>query len=504
MTETNSYATILRSSAIMGAASVINILSGLVRVKAIAVLLGPAGVGLFGIYQNLISTAAIVSSLGFGTVGTRQIAAAKANGSVSDIAAARRALFWGALVLAALGGMAFFLMRDRIATSIIADPLRASEVGWLALGVTLTVLAGSQTALLNGLRRVGDLARIQVASGLLGMLLGVGALLLWRESGLLVLILIGPMSSFALGHWYVNKLGRINTGPTPLHKLAGQWRIMVRLGVPFMLAALVTGVGHLAVRTLVQRDLGLDALGQFQAAWTIGMTYLTFVVTAMATDYYPRLSGCIGDKPTACRLVNQQTEVALLLVGPMLIALLALTPWVIRLLYTAEFAPAVEVLRWQLLGDVFKVLSFPLGFVLLACGAGKTFVLTESIAIAVFVLGVGFGLPYLGVLATGVAFLAMYLAYLPLVFWVARKRIGFAWTRAVKIQAGIVIVVAVLVAGLGHVSDISSAIVGVMLAMIMGFYALVRFAEMGEMGGPAGRLAVLSREIVGRLGGPLK
>lgn len=499
MTEVNSYATILRSSLIMGAASVINILSGLVRVKAIAVLLGPAGVGLYGIYLNLISTAAIVSSLGFGTVGTRQIAAAQENGSVSEIAATRRALFWGMLALAALGGMVFFLMRERIAASIIADPLRGSEVGWLALGVTLTVLAGSQTALLNGLRRVGDLARIQVASGLLGAGLGVGALLLWRESGLLVLILIGPMTSFALGHWYVNKLGRINTGPTPLHDLAGQWRVMVRLGVPFMLAALVTGFGHLAVRTLVQRDLGLDALGQFQAAWTIGMTYLTFVVSAMATDYYPRLSGCIGNKPAACRLVNEQTEVALLLVGPMLIALLALTPWVIRLLYTAEFAPAAEILRWQLLGDIFKVLSFPLGFVLLAAGAGKTFVLTESIAITVFVLGVGVAIPYLGVLATGVAFLAMYLVYLPLVYWIARRRIGFAWTRVVKIQAAVLIVMAVVVAGLGHVSDMASAAVGIILAVIMGFYMLVRFAEMGEMSGPARRLAVLSREIVGRL-----
>lgn len=499
MTQSSSYKTILRSSSIMGAASVINILSGLVRVKAIAVLLGPAGVGLFGIYQNLISTAATISALGFGTVGTRQIAAAQASGSTSDIAAARRALFWGTLMLAVLGTAAFFLLRDRIATSVLADPVRGGEVGWLALGVALSVMAGSQTALLNGLRRVGDLARIQVASGLVGAVLGVGALLLWRDGGLLVLILIGPMTSFVLGHWYVNKLGPIKTGPTPLRKLAGQWRVMVQLGTPFMLAALVTGLGLLAVRTLVQRDLGLDQLGQFQAAWSIGMVYLTFVLTAMATDYYPRLSGCIDDKPAACRLVNEQTEVALLLAGPMLIALLALAPWVIQLLYTAEFAPAVEILRWQLLGDILKVLSFPLGFVLLACGAGKTFVFTESSAIAVFVTGVAFGLPYFGVLATGVAFLAMYIVYLPLVFWVSRKRIGFAWTRAVKIQAAVLTIAVALVAGLGHVSDMASAAVGLILAAALGLYSLTRIAEMGEIGGPAGRLAVLSRKIVGKL-----
>ena len=105
------------------------------------------------------------------------------------------------------------------------------------------------------------------------------------------------------------------------------------------------------------------------------MTYLGFVLGAMGTDYYPRLSACIHDPAAACRLVNEQTEVALLLTAPALIALLAVSPWLIPLLYTAEFAPAVGILHFQLLGDLLKVMSWPLGFVILAAGAGRTFIL---------------------------------------------------------------------------------------------------------------------------------
>ena len=74
MSESNSYRQILRSSSIIGGASAINIVIGLVKMKAVALLLGPAGVGLIGLLTNLVGLVSSVAGLGFGNVGTRQIA----------------------------------------------------------------------------------------------------------------------------------------------------------------------------------------------------------------------------------------------------------------------------------------------------------------------------------------------------------------------------------------------------------------------------------------------
>ena len=52
--EGKSYRQILRSTSIIGGASVINILIGLVRVKVAAVLLGPAGIGLIGLFKAML------------------------------------------------------------------------------------------------------------------------------------------------------------------------------------------------------------------------------------------------------------------------------------------------------------------------------------------------------------------------------------------------------------------------------------------------------------------
>jgi PST family polysaccharide transporter len=496
----NSYRTILRSSAIMGGSSVVNVLVGLARMKVAALVLGPAGVGLIGLLQNLMGTAAGLSALGLSSAGTRQLAAAAANERAGDIASARRALFWGSLFLAATGGLVFFLLRDTLAARVLNDPGRAREVGWLALGVVLTVAAGSQRALLNGFRRIGDLARLQIASGVCSAVVGILVLLAWGKGGMVFFIIIAPLASFVLGHWYVAQLGHLRQAPTPLHMLAGQWRAMVRLGSAFMVSTLAVSLGQLVVRSVIQHRLGAEPLGQFQAAWAISMTYLSFVLSAMMTDYYPRLTAVVHDRKEASRVVNEQTEVALLLGGPAVIALMAVAPLIVELLYSHEFAAAADVLRWQLLGDVLKIASWPLSIVLLASGSGRALLASEGTAVSVFVAGTWLGMPHIQIQAAGVSFLLMYVAYLPLVYWLARPRIDFSWRPAVKRQIAIIGVAALSIMLLAHVTELGAALAGCAVSIALGVYGLGRLGTMAELGGRIGRLAALSRRAGAAMG----
>ncbi len=493
----SSYRTILRSTSIIGGAQVITIAASVVKMKAAAMLLGPAGVGMVGLYVNLIQTAAAIASLGIGTVGTRQIATAHAEGGEVAVGRTRRALFWGTLALAVIGSVLFWLSSDWIARIVLADETRAADVRWLSLGVALTVASGSQGALLTGLRRVGDLARISIGAGVIGGALGVLAIWLWGAQGLIAMILIAPLVTFLFGHVYVARLGPPAGPPAPLPEMAQEWGAMAQLGLAFMISGLVTVLGNLAARTLVQRDLGPEALGQFQAAWTIAAAYLGFVLGAMGTDYYPRLTAAIADHAAAARIVNEQTEVALLLCAPVLLAMLGLAPWVVRLLYSADFGPAIEILRWQLLGDILKVMSWPLGFVLLAAGLGKTFIVTESLGMGVLVLAVLVGLPLIGLKATGVAYLATYAAYLPLVWWLGGRRIGFQWTRAVRAQAAALIAAAAVVDVAGRWSDPLGAGLGVLLAAGMGVWALMRLSARIEAVGRLEEIAAVGERMKG-------
>jgi PST family polysaccharide transporter len=349
------------------------------------------------------------------------------------------------------------------------------------------------------MRRIGDIARLNVFGSAISTALGIGLLWRWGKAGLVAYILVGPLASFVLGHLYVSRLPNAGTESVTLHELTREWKMLLRLGLAMVAAGLVQQFAQLWIRIDVARVLGAQSLGQYQAAWTISMQYVSFVLMAMGTDYYPRLTGVIHNHKAARNLVNEQTEIATLLSAPVFIAMMAVAPWVIHLLYAASFTPAIGILRWQVLGDVLKVPVWTLGFLILAAGDGKTFFLTETTALLVLT-GLITGLaPIMGLPITGIAYLAMYAFYLPLVYWLARRRIGFHWSRSVLILSIVTFAICIAV-------DIITALthwgmlVGCVTAVAVAAYSLGRITLMSDMGGPVGHLGAKARQLTALFG----
>ena len=80
------YSQILTSTALIGGSSVLNIAFGIVRIKAMAMFLGPAGVGLMGLYGSIADLTHSAAGMGIPSSGVRQIAEAVGSGEVERIA----------------------------------------------------------------------------------------------------------------------------------------------------------------------------------------------------------------------------------------------------------------------------------------------------------------------------------------------------------------------------------------------------------------------------------
>ncbi|HUZ05759.1 MAG TPA: O-antigen translocase, partial [Acidobacteriaceae bacterium] len=476
-----------------------NILIGLVRTKVLAILLGPAGVGLVGLYRGLVDTGSTVANMGLNIVGTRQIAEADAREDDRALAVARRAIFWAAIVLACTGGLVMWSFRRLLAERVLGNATHAGIVGWLSLGVAFAVGAASQGALIQGMRRIGDIARVTVYGAIANTVVGIALIWRWGYAGLVFYVLVMPVASFLLGWLYVSRLPKVADHDISLPEMTEQWKMLLRLGIPFMGAALATPLILLWIRIDVSNVLGTEALGQFQASWTISTQYIALVLGAMAADYYPRLTGVMQDHAAATRLVNEQTEIALLLSAPIFLAMMGLAPWVLRVLYTADFAPAVVILRWQVLSDVLKVAAWPLGFVILAAGDGRNFFLSETSSLLIMGVLIAGLLRTFGLEMTGIAYLACYIFLLPLVYWLAKSRIGFAWSRSVVRLLAVAFVVC---AGVGLVASTTQwgALVGCVASVAFGIHAVGRLSHMSDLGGSAGRIGDMARRLTAGFG----
>src|SRR5262249_20268551 len=125
---------------------------------------------------------------------------------------------------------------------------------------------------------------------------------------------------------------------------------LLKLGLAFMVAALMTMGATYLVRVLVLHHLGIAATGIYQAAANLSSVYVAVILRAMFTDFYPRLAAAADDRREFTALVNHQIEVGALLALPGILATITLAPFVITMFYSSEFLPSVGILRWQIMG----------------------------------------------------------------------------------------------------------------------------------------------------------
>jgi O-antigen/teichoic acid export membrane protein len=205
---------------------------------------------------------------------------------------------------------------------------------------------------------------------------------------------------------------------------------MVALGITLTVSTLLGIVATWLLNLFIRHTGGLADVGLYQSATAITTGYIGFVFSAMAMDYFPRLAAVSEDPEAVCGSVNRQGEMVMLVAAPIVVALLATTPLVVRLLLSAEFTAVIPVVRWMGLALIFKTASFAMGYISFAKGDRRTFLWLEGVLSNL--LNVGFALcGYLlwGLTGLGVGTLATYMIYFAVVSVVAYRRYDFRFER---------------------------------------------------------------------------
>lgn len=419
-----SYATILRSSAVMGASFAIVMVASFIRMKFMAVFLGPSGVGLLGMLSTVLDLCVAVAGLGVQQSGIRQVAAAANDTARRDVASALR---WLSLGLGVFGAGLLAILALPISNLTFGSEHYTSAIALLAVALLLRIIGGGQLALLQGLRQIGVLARANIASAFLSTAICVPMVYFWREQAIApaVVTLAGATT---LVVWYLGR--RFTPGQhASWPAIATQSRELVHLGLLFMASTLLTtGAAYLA-RIVILQSAGIDGAGLYQAAWAVGVLYSGFILQAMGSDFFPRLSGLAHDDSAANRLVNEQIRVSILLAGPGVLGTITLAQLVMSVFYSAEFEAAANTLRWISFGTFLQTLAWPAGFILLAKGAKRPFFWLELSTAALQIALTMVMVPIYGHEGAGMAFCLMYLSHTLGVSYLAGRASGFAWDR---------------------------------------------------------------------------
>ncbi len=425
----SSHVQALKSSSIIGGSTAIVMLIRMVRTKAIAVLLGPGGVGIEAILDSVASLSRTIFDLGVSSSGVRQVAAAVGSGNEHAIAQTVFALRRVCFALGVVGAATLFLTRHVVSRLAFGSAEHASSIGLLAIIPLLGAVTGGQGALLQGMRRIGDLARVNIVGTLASVVVTVPIVMIWGVAGIpYYMVLAAGAGAFV--SWIHARRVPFARVSLSLREVWREAAGLLRLGLAFMASAVMSAGVLFLLRALVVRTEGAAGAGQFQAASALSMVYVGFILQAMGTDFYPRLTAAASDTARSNQLVNEQSEVALLLALPGVLGTIAFAPWVVRIFYSSQFDQAAEVLCWQMSGNFLRVVSWPMGFMLLAQGRGTLFVLTDAAAWTVYLVLAWVGLQRFGLPGMGMAFLGLYTFHVVMIAIVVAACTGFRWSAA--------------------------------------------------------------------------
>ena len=483
--EGDSYAQILKSTFVMGGASVVNIFLGIVRNKVIALLLNPSGMGLLGVYQSITSLTSTVSGMGINESGARQVALSFGTGDHFKISSTFLSLRRIAFFTGICGSFLLLLSSKWISLLTFSNKGHTFDLALLSVTLFLGAVSGGQLALIQGTRRIDYLARINVLGAFWGTILSLPIVFFLGMKGIVSYLIIMSATNIITSWWYSKKI-KIVASKTNWRNSLLDAKPLLTLGTAFMIGNLIIVSAQYLLRVLVMRYLGLDAAGEYQAAAILSTVYVGILFKAMATDFYPRLSAASLNDQECGFLVNKQIETGLLLAVPGILATLTFAPLVIVLFYSSKFMLAVDVLRWQILGVFLQVVTWPLGYILRAKGDGRLFVATEIFGNSVYLILAWIGIKYFGLLGIGVAFFVTNAAYFILIHRISRTKYSFSFA-AENINIILILAAATITTFISpYILPRFSILVNIFIIIIISVYSLK------EIKRRVGTLAILS------------
>lgn len=344
----NSYKSILKGTSIFGGVQVFQILLALIRGKFVAILLGPAGMGVAALYTTTANTLQQFASLGLNLAVVKEVAANRdERQKISTVfAVARRLIVMSAL----LGACVCLLFSPLLSRWTFGDDAHTFGFMLLAVMVFFAISSAGEMSLLQGMHEVKRLSKASIVGGLTGLFVGVPLYYFFGTGGIVPAMIVLSLSTFLFYSSSVKKSIEVDKVKFVWSSHKPLVMKLIGLGLVLMAGSLIGTFTNYLINLFVRSFGSLDDVGLYQAANSITNQYVGVVFSAMALDFFPRLTAIAGDNEKMRAVVNRQIEIVSLILTPLVAGLIFTAPVIIRLLLTESFMSVMPLMRWFGLG----------------------------------------------------------------------------------------------------------------------------------------------------------
>lgn len=412
---------IVRAGFYASIATAAKLLAGLVILKLVAWMAGPEGVGRLGQFMSLMSVLAVLAGGGISAGVVKYVAEYRDH--PQRLSRLLSAALWYALCASCLIGCIGLLLSRQIAGWLLGDVRYQGIIAVLAAVQLGIALVNYILAVINGFMDVKRLAFIQVLGSLLSIVVAL-VLARWLHLyGALLALVLGQLLVLAVGlpAWWRSPY--FDRGMLRMRFDREMTLRLATFSVMTLTSALLPPLVNIAVRDHLAAQFGWEQVGYWQAVSKVSDAYLLFLTTAINVYYLPKLASTHARAPLVSEL-RQAYRYIMPAVVVLAVGVYVCRDWVTALLFSADFSSANHLYAPQLIGDVVKIASFVLSYVMLAKAMTRLFVASELAFAVSYVVLVYLFTARFGLVGAMYAFAVNYVLYLVFNVIVVRRYLG--------------------------------------------------------------------------------
>lgn len=421
--ENKAFKDSFKATSLFGGVQIYKILIQIIRSKFIAILLGPSGVGISNLLSSTTTTVSTITSLGLSRSAVKNISEANASNDESrlnNVVSVFRHLVWLTGILGTILCAVFspFL-------SELAFGNKDHTVSFIILSITLLLdqLTSGQTTVMQGMRKYRYMAKSGVIGSTAGVIISIPLYYIWGVNAIVPVLLIASITSLVLSLFFYKKLN-VNSVPVSRSIMITDGKNMIVMGMSLSLTTIVnTALGYF-IKIFIERKGGIANVGLFAAGFAMVNTYVGLVMTAMYTDYYPRLCSVNNDPIKLTATINNQMQLSFILLAPLISLFIVFSQLVVILLYSNKFVPVEGMMYWAMFATYFQLFSWALSLTFIAKSDFKTLVFTEFTSNIYVIPSQIIAYQIAGLTGIGIAYLFNYILYSSQVYITCLKKYG--------------------------------------------------------------------------------
>lgn len=410
----NSFFITLRNNSLLRVASwtsiatLVKMIATLAISKILSVFVGPSGIAILGQLWNSVTLFTTLASGGLNTGIIKYTAQYPENHffrkKILDTA------FSLTIVFSVLTSLFLFFCSSYLSKKLF-NTNRYNSI-FLVLGLTIIFAALNNflISIINGYKEYKLYTKINIANSIGMLIISVALTLIYGLYGALLATVLFQsvvffISILILGKKSINYIFGFNFKINKFFLLP-----LFSYSLITLVPAIIIPISQIIIRNNITGQLSIESAGIWESINRISLAYLLFFTSTISVYYLPRISEINDISALKREILNTYKIIMpLMLVSALLIYVFRIL--IIEFLFSKTFIEMQYLFSWQLLGDVMKLASWIVAFVLIAKKQTTSYLILELSFSVIYIILCYYLVNVFSLKGASIAYFINYLLY---------------------------------------------------------------------------------------------